>query len=66
MRLQLFIIRREHRMTQKSAAALLNIHPVSYQLKESGKADFTLTEAIKLSQHFKVSLDHLFGEKAVN
>ena len=60
MRLQLFIKRRENRMTQKGMAAVLNIHHHSYHLKECGKADFTLTEAIKLAKYFDTTLDELF------
>jgi len=61
MHLQLFITRRESRMNQKDTAAILNLHPHTYHLKESGKADFTLSEAIKLAKHFNSSLDNLFG-----
>lgn len=62
MYLQLFITRKESRITQKQLASVLNIHPQSYHLKENGKADFTLVEAIKLSNHFGKSLDSLFGQ----
>lgn len=63
MRLQLFITRKESRMTQKNMAKVLNIHRHTYHEKESGKADFTLSEAIKLSQYFNKSLDTLFKEE---
>lgn len=58
---RLYIARRESRMNQKDTATILNLHPHTYHLKESGKADFTLTEAIKLANHFNRSLDTLFG-----
>ena len=58
----LLILRRENRLTQNHMAAILGIHRISYHAKESGKADFTLSEAIKLAQHFNSSLDYLFGK----
>lgn len=63
MHLQLFIARRESRLSQKAVAAVLRINPQTYHLKESGKADFTLTEAIKLADHFNQSIDSLFRNK---
>lgn len=60
MYMQLFVARKENRMNQKDTAAVLNLHPHTYHLKESGKADFTLKEAIKLADHFNQSLDSLF------
>lgn len=63
MHLQLFIARKESRLTQKDMASILGIHRHSYHVKESGKADFTLNEAIKLASHFNRSLDSLFGKQ---
>jgi putative transcriptional regulator len=60
---QLFIIRRENRLSQKAMAAVLRINSQTYHLKESGKTDFTLKEAIKLANHFNRSLDSLFGKQ---
>ena len=57
----LFILRRENRLTQTDMANVLGIHRHSYHMKESGKSDFTLSEAIKLAKHFNSSLDEMFG-----
>ncbi|PGZ24393.1 transcriptional regulator [Bacillus anthracis] len=56
----LFIARRENRMTQEAASKVINISKQTYYLKESGKRDFTLTEAKKLAKHFKTTVDDLF------
>ncbi|MGA5662763.1 helix-turn-helix transcriptional regulator [Bacillus bombysepticus] len=56
----LFIARRENRMTQETAGKLINITKQTYHLKESGKRDFTLTEAKLLAKHFKTTVDDLF------
>lgn len=63
MHYRLYIVRRESRMNQKDTATILNLHPHTYHLKESGKADFTLSEAIKLAKHFDSTLDGLFGKE---
>lgn len=57
---QLYIARKERRLTQKETAKKIGIHPQSYHLKESGKREFTLSEAIKLAEIFECSLDELF------
>ncbi|MCU5100542.1 helix-turn-helix domain-containing protein [Bacillus cereus] len=57
----LFIARRESRMTQEAAGKVINITKQSYHLKECGKRDFTLTEAKKLAKHFKTTVDNLFN-----
>ena len=46
----LYIARREKGDTQKSVAKQLSISPQRYQLKEAGKANFTLPEAKILSE----------------
>ncbi|HDR4873419.1 TPA: transcriptional regulator [Bacillus cereus] len=56
----LFIVRRENRMTQETAGKLINITKQTDHLKESGKRDFTLTEARLLAKHFKTTVDDLF------
>ncbi|WP_103653310.1 helix-turn-helix transcriptional regulator [Bacillus thuringiensis] len=55
-----FIARRENRMTQETSGKLINITKQTYHLKESGKRDFTLTEAKLLAEHFKRTADDLF------
>lgn len=58
----LFIKRREHFLKQKDVAKMIGIHPQSYHLKESGKRDFTVSEAIRLTKVFNCTLDDLFRE----
>ncbi|ATH60773.1 helix-turn-helix transcriptional regulator [Staphylococcus nepalensis] len=57
----LYITRKEHGHTQKSIAKKLSISPQRYQLKESGKAFFTLPEAKILSDIYEISIDELFS-----
>ncbi|WP_195536863.1 helix-turn-helix transcriptional regulator [Bacillus paralicheniformis] len=61
----LFIARKEKRKSQRDIAKVLNIHAQSYHLKESGKREFTVSEAVKLAQYFNTSLDNLFGKRGV-
>lgn len=56
----LFIARRENRMTQEVAGEVINVSKQTYHLKECGKRDFTLTEAKILAKHFKTTIDVLF------
>jgi len=56
----LFIARRENKMTQEAAGKIINVTKQSYHLKESGKCDFSLTEAKTLAKHFKTTIDVLF------
>lgn len=58
----LFIARRERRMTQENTGKLINISKQSYHLKESGKRDFSLTEAKTLAKYFKKTIDDLFKQ----
>ena len=60
---QLYILRREKRLTQSDLAKLLRITRQAYQIKESGKSFFTLPEAILLADYFGVSLDELFRKE---
>ncbi|PFT85750.1 transcriptional regulator, partial [Bacillus thuringiensis] len=48
MHKNLYIARKEQRMTQEKAANLIHIAPRTYFAKEHGKSDFTLKEAQKL------------------
>lgn len=57
----LYITRKEHGHTQKEVAKELGITPQRYQLKEKGKANFTLPEAKKLSEMYGMSIDELFS-----
>ncbi|MCM3637727.1 helix-turn-helix domain-containing protein [Sporosarcina luteola] len=65
MHIQLFIKRREARMKQVDVAKILNINNATYSLKENGKADFTLREAIKLAAIFGCTLNDLFWDQEV-
>ncbi|WP_422427954.1 helix-turn-helix transcriptional regulator [Staphylococcus sp. JADD-173] len=57
----LYIARRENGDTQKAIARKLSISPQRYQLKESGKAKFSLDEAKILSELYGMSIDELFS-----
>ena len=56
----LFIARKEQRMTQEAIANLIHISPRTYFAKEHGKRDFTIKEAQKLAKYFKTTVDELF------
>lgn len=49
-------------MTQENTGKLINISKQSYHLKESGKRDFSLTEAKTLAKYFKKTIDDLFKQ----
>lgn len=57
----LYIQRKEHGHTQKAVAKKLSISPQRYQLKESGKAKFSLDEAKILSELYGMTIDDLFS-----
>lgn len=57
----LYIARKEHGHTQKAIAKKLSISPQRYQLKESGKAKFSLDEAKILSELYEMTIDQLFS-----
>lgn len=57
----LYIARRERGDTQKAIAKKLSISPQRYQLKESGKAKFSLDEAKILSDLYGMPIDELFS-----
>lgn len=60
--LNLFIKRRENRLTQKDLAGKIGMHKQSYSEKERGIKDFTLTECRILTKVFDCTLNDLFGE----
>ncbi|MBG9580737.1 transcriptional regulator [Bacillus thuringiensis] len=60
MHKNLYIARKEKRMTQVAVGKVVNMHQQTYYLKESGKRDFTLKEAQKLAKYFKTTVDELF------
>ena len=57
----LYIARREKGDTQKAIAKKLGVSPQRYQLKESGKAKFSLDEAKILSDLYGMPIDELFS-----
>ncbi|WP_203332639.1 helix-turn-helix transcriptional regulator [Planococcus beigongshangi] len=51
----LYIQRRERRLSQKNLAKLLRISQSSYQNKEIGRTAFTLPEAVALAEYFSTT-----------
>ncbi|MEB7831014.1 helix-turn-helix transcriptional regulator [Staphylococcus xylosus] len=58
----LYITRKEHGHTQKAIAKKLSISPQRYQIKESGKGSFSLSEAKVLSELYGMTIDELFND----
>lgn len=54
-------LRKEKKLTQTELASKLDISQKSYSNWESGKAEPTLDNIIKLADLLEVSLDWLFG-----
>ncbi|ARD47604.1 helix-turn-helix transcriptional regulator [Sporosarcina sp. P33] len=65
MHFKLYVKRRESRVKQKEIASVLNINHATYSLKENGKSDFTLKEAMKLAEYFSCTLNDLFQEEEI-
>lgn len=59
-------LRIAHDYKQKDMAKILGITPTTYSLKENGKREFTLSEAIKISQLFNMSIEEIFITQKVN
>lgn len=57
---KLYVARRERNAYQKDIAKKLGIHPQTYHEKESGKSEFTLSEAKRLAEIFDCTLNDLF------
>ncbi|UXU48948.1 MULTISPECIES: helix-turn-helix transcriptional regulator [Staphylococcus] len=57
----LYIIRKEYGHSQKDIAKKLSISAQHYQLKETGKANFTLPEAKILSEVYEMPINDLFS-----
>lgn len=64
MNIQLYVIRRENRLRQKDVARKVGMCEKSYQLKESGKRQFTIEEGLRLARVFNCTLDDLFGKES--
>lgn len=53
-------------MKQKDLAQYLGVSLNTYNFKENGKQDFTLTEAKKISNYFGLSIEEIFFSDNVN
>lgn len=58
-------LRVKHNVTQKQIAKILKITPESYSNKETGKFNFTLEEALKISSLFGLPIEDIFKEKII-
>lgn len=58
--LRLKALRVGKELTQEKIAELLGIHEATYNRKEQGVSEFTLSEAKKISDIFNTSIDRLF------
>src|SRR5699024_104568 len=63
MKNKVYIARKENKMRQADVAKKIMMSEKSYQLKESGIRDFTITEAKRLATIYNCTLDDLFGDK---
>lgn len=61
----LYVERKERHLKQKDVAEMLNINPITYHRKETGKTVFTLPEALFLADLFGVTVEKLFSKKVV-
>ena len=59
-------LRKERGMTQEKLAEELNISRSKVSSWETNKRDMSVTEAIKLADIYKVSLDNLFETNNIN
>ncbi|MCQ9302444.1 MULTISPECIES: helix-turn-helix transcriptional regulator [Mammaliicoccus] len=59
----IYIVRNEAKQSQAFVAKKLGISPQRFQLKESGKAGFTIEEGKILSELYGMTLDELFSNE---
>lgn len=59
---RLMAIRKKEKITQSELAKKLNIHRVTYGLKERQEMDFTISEAKLLGKELGVPWNELFEE----
>lgn len=59
-------LRAQNNLTQQDMANLINTSIQTYNRKELGKREFTLTEAKKIADYFSKSVDEIFFRKKVN
>lgn len=57
---KVLIARKEKKVSQKTVADLLKINNRTYSKKETGKTDFSITEALILADFFETTLNDLF------
>ena len=62
---ELKALRVKHDMTQKQIAKILEITPECDSSKETGKYNFTLEEALKISLLFGLPVEDIFKEKII-
>ena len=62
---ELKALRVKHNITQKQIAKILGITPEAYSNKETGKYNFTLEEALKISLLFGLPVEDIFKEKII-
>lgn len=60
---RLMAIRKREKITQSELAKKLNIHRVTYGLKERQEMDFTISEAKLLGEELGVPWNELFEEE---
>lgn len=66
LRNKLKSLRAEHDFNQQDLADYLGIQKTTYHNKETGKNDFTVTEAKQLAELFNSSIDDIFFADKVN
>ena len=59
-------LRAEHDFNQQDMAEFLGIRRTTYHNKETGKNDFTVSEAKQLAELFNSSIDDIFFTDRVN
>lgn len=59
-------LRSEHGFDQQYMANYLGIARTTYQYKETGQKDFTVTEAKRIAELFDLSIDDIFFTERVN
>ncbi|EPY2285862.1 helix-turn-helix transcriptional regulator [Clostridium sporogenes] len=59
-------LRAQNNLTQQDMAKLIDTSIQTYNRKELGKREFNLTEAKKIADYFKKSVDEIFFTETVN
>ena len=60
------MLRAKHNKSQQEMSMLLNISLTGYSKKENGRNPFTLEEAKKISEIFKLSIENIFFAELVH